>query len=72
MMNDYEEVPRRVRRNGAYRIAGQTEQLCNDIRAADLLGVSYGTYIGRKQSKAEEEYYKKYGVHMKRRRHHEQ
>ena len=35
MMNDYEDVPRRVRRNGSFRIAGQTEQLCNDIRAAE-------------------------------------
>lgn len=70
-MNDYEEAPRRVRRSGPYRIAGQTEQLCKDIREADLAGVSYGTYIGRKQSIAEEAYYKKYGVHMKRRRHHE-
>lgn len=70
-MNDYEAVPHRAHRNGTYRIAGQTEQLCKDIREADAAGVSYGTYIGHKLSKAEEEYYKKYGTHMKRRKHNE-
>lgn len=55
-MNDYEVIPHRKKR-GLYNIPGQTAQLCQDIHAADAAGVSYGVYMGMKQSEAEEEYY---------------
>lgn len=67
-MNDYEVIPHRKKRKGLYNIPGQTAQLCQDIRAADAAGVSYGVYMGMKQSEAEEEYYKKFGVHTKKRK----
>lgn len=67
-MNDYEAVPRKPRRNNLDRIPGQSQQLCDDIHAADAAGYSYGVYMGIKASKAEQEYYEKFGTRMKRRR----
>lgn len=48
-MSDYEATPRKKPSDkNQYRIPGQTDQLCEDIHNADVQGVSYGVYIGRK------------------------
>ena len=53
-MSDYEvkPMPKEVRKRT--KIHGASEQLMNDINAAIEAGISYGTYIGRKKSRAEE------------------
>ena len=66
-MSDYEATHRIKRRTAPYKVPGQTEQLCNDIKLADEAGISYGVYIGCKASMKEEDYYKKFGVRLKRR-----
>lgn len=64
-MNDYEVAPRPKSRNALTKIPGTSTQLVKDIHGAIAAGVSYGVYMGMKQDKLEEAYYKKYG---KRRR----
>lgn len=64
-MNDYEVVPRPKSRKALTKIPGASTQLVKDIHDAIAAGVSYGVYMGMKQDKLEEAYYKKYG---KRRR----
>ena len=67
-MNDYEVVPRRKSKSEVKKIPGQTMEFCKDIHAANVLGVSYGVYMGMKRDKEAQEYYEKFGVRLKRRR----
>lgn len=65
-MSDYEVYEKFIQLRKPYSIPGASHTLENDIRNAISEGVSYGTYMWRKQQREDEAYFKKYG--KKRRR----
>lgn len=67
-MSDYEAAPRRRSSNEVYRIPGQTKEFCEDIHEANVRGISYGVYMGRKRDMENQEYYEKFGTHLRQRR----
>ncbi len=66
-MSDYEKIDKPPTNRTFCDLPGVSKQLARDIQNSIIEGVSYGTYMWRKQAREDEAYFKKYGKRRVRR-----